>query len=351
MQHAALDNTRKTNDRRLEFLNSLHSGQLLGGCNGQRVYIHSSAPTSAPLNPSASYKPHPQPQHHNGAVAGGQPLHTSASQPQPHRTGGVPAVFPIPASAPAGSAGQQGPQRAGQHNQAQPEPSLSNEPPAGSLIARVHGQGLLGYVLFTPDSTGNRRTVIRVRLTGPTSRRELFNWKIHSYPQQITALGCSSISIGPVLHDMGQLHGQLQVDKDIVISSSTIDLFGEQQLLGRTLVLHGMDSGIFSCATIVPATKKKVYQAKFHGPISGIARLIQTATATGILTEYFMYSNGTRKSSSHKWQLVEGSANDATLDARFTNEANKCNGLRGGSFIPETVSVSSLQSNHSRTSY
>ena len=103
------------------------------------------------------------------------------------------------------------PQPTGSHSQ--PEPSFSAEPPAGSMIARIHGNGLLGYVLLTPDTSGARRTVIRARLTGPSSKTELFNWKIHSFPQQLSSVGCSSIAIGPVLHDLSQAHGPLQVSQ------------------------------------------------------------------------------------------------------------------------------------------
>ncbi|KAI1278098.1 hypothetical protein HDE_14499 [Halotydeus destructor] len=202
------------------------------------------------------------------------------------------------------------------------EPVLTSEPPAGSLIARIHGNGLLGYVMFTPDATGSRRTVIKIR-GRPT-------------------LGCSSLAIGPVLYDLSQAHGQVQVDKDIVISSPMIDPFGDKSLLGRTLVLHGSDSGAISCATIMPATRKKVYQAKLHHPVAGTVTVMQTSTATGILAEYMMYSNGTRKSSSHKWQLVEGTADDLTWESKYNLEKGKCATLRGGSLLPPTTAGAAI---------
>jgi hypothetical protein len=170
----------------------------------------------------------------------------------------------------------------------------------------------------------------------------MFNAKIHAFPQQLGTLDCSPLSIGSVLFDISQSHGQLSLDRETVISSSTIDLFGPKPLLGRTLVLHGMESGVFICATIMPATEKKVYQAKFHSPVSGTVRLIQTATATAVLAEYMMYSNGTRKFSSHDWTFVEGTGADGTLEAKYRLESSRCNGLRGHSLISDAALVSPI---------
>ena len=177
----------------------------------------------------------------------------------------------------------------------------------------------------------------RPRLTGPVDRTELFNWKIHSFPQQISSVGCSSIAIGPVLMDLSSVHGQLQTDKDIVITSQFIDLFSDKSLLGRTLVLHGTTTGVTVCSTILPATKKRVFEAKFHWPISGTVRLIQTSSATGILSEYLMYSDGSRMSSSHAWTIVEGQESDLELESKHRLETDRCFGLDGPSMIPRNV--------------
>jgi len=216
----------------------------------------------------------------------------------------------------------------------QPEPDLIlDDTPPGSLIARIHGQGILGYVLFTPDSQNSGRTVIRARLTTgvDTGRKELFNWKIHSFPQQMTSLGCSSISIGPMMFDLSSIHGQLPSDQDVAISSTVINLFSEDNkghILGRSLVLHSVSSGRIVCGTILPpSAQKRVYEAKFHNVISGSVRLIQTPIATGVLTEYMMFSDGSRVTSTHNWNIIQGVASDATLDMRFKYERSACFGL------------------------
>lgn len=210
--------------------------------------------------------------------------------------------------------------------------------PAGSLIARIHGNGVLGYVLFTPDASGNGRTVIKARIAGSNDRKESYNWKVHAFPQQANALGCSSINMGQMLVDLSSVHGQLPDDKDVVISTTAVNLFAEEShlnILGRTLVVHGMNSGILVCATILPAGKKKLYEAKFHYPISGSVRLIQTPTATGVLTEYMMFSDGSRLTSIHSWNIVQGSATDAELPNKLSLEAGRCSSLNpsGGSLL------------------
>lgn len=252
------------------------------------------------------------------------------SPPQNQRSSGNIGVFPFPSGTNFLAAASSAP--------TQPEPETSvNTSPAGSLVARLHGHGILGYVLFTPD-TNSGRTLIKARVVTASGRSELFSWKIHSQPQQIGSIGCSAITIGPVMTDLSAVHGQLQSDKDLVFTSSAVDLFSDKNLLGRTLVLHAMSSGAFVCATILPATRKRVYEAKFHWPISGTIRLIQTSTATGILSEYMMYSDGSRVSSSHSWTIAEGSAQDATLEQKFKYETSKCQGLTGNSLLLSSVS-------------
>jgi hypothetical protein len=225
----------------------------------------------------------------------------------------------------------------------QPEPELVvDETPVGSLIAKIHGQGILGYVLFTPDAKNQGRTVIRARITtgSDSGRKDVFNWKIHSFPQQMTSLGCSSISIGPMLTDLSSLHGQIASDQDVVISSTAINLFTEENknhILGRSLVLHSVSSGRLVCGTIMPpSSQKKVYEAKFHSTVSGSVKVIQTPIATAVLTEYMMFSDGSRVSSSHNWNIIQGVAAEATLDQRYKYEKNACQGLtnsQGGSTL------------------
>ena len=216
----------------------------------------------------------------------------------------------------------------------QPEPQVNlHDAPTGTLIAKIHGQGVLGYVLFTPDAANQGRTVIRARITtgADSGRKELFNWKIHSFPQQMTSLGCSSISIGPMMTDLSSIHGQISSDEDVVISSTAINLFTEENknhILGRSLVLHSVSSGRIVCGTILPpSSQKKVYEAKFHSTVSGSVKVIQTPIATAVLTEYMMFSDGSRVTSTHNWNIIQGVAADATLEQRFKYEKNGCLGL------------------------
>ncbi|RWS24477.1 hypothetical protein B4U80_04370, partial [Leptotrombidium deliense] len=142
---------------------------------------------------------------------------------------------------------------------------------------------------------------------------------------------CSSTVIGSMENDLTPTLGRLNLGRDIVLSSN-LDLLGEKSIMGKSLVLEGVNFGLRICATLLPATKKTVFEAKFHEPVSGKIRIIQTTVRTGIIVHYLMYSNGMRKDSMHHFALLQGTSNDATADARVKHEKEKC-----ANFIGVTV--------------
>lgn len=116
-------------------------------------------------------------------------------------------------------------------------------------------------------------------------------------------------------------------------------------------MLIGAESGIKICTTLLPAGVKQVYEAKLHHPIAGRFKIVQAngLNQLAILTEYLMYSNGERKESKHKWQIVD--TNSAPLDykynhekifaERFYNEKNSCSDLKGKFILLSNEIVSS----------
>ncbi|RWS12836.1 hypothetical protein B4U79_04540 [Dinothrombium tinctorium] len=204
-----------------------------------------------------------------------------------------------------------------------PLPPLVPEPPPGSLVAYIHSSGIMGYMLLTP---GSAQTTIRYHIVG-VLQTETFRWKIYTQPTLPLTTSCSPTVIGTMLTDLTETLGPLRGGRGVL--QSNIDLTGDDSILGKTLILEGIESGIRICTTLLPATKKVFAEAKLHSPVAGMVRIFQTSVRTGIITEYMMYSDGRRKDSVHQWALVQGSAEDATPEARVTNEQQKCRNFVG----------------------
>ena len=115
-------------------------------------------------------------------------------------------------------------------------------------------------------------------------------------------------------------------------------------------MLLGAESSVRICATILPAGAKHVFDVYMHHPIAGRLQLVQPVGGNSavLLSQYLMYSNGERKETRHKWQLVETShitGKHAELDSaeRFRQESSACGNMHGTVLISNRYLVWCLQ--------
>ena len=117
-------------------------------------------------------------------------------------------------------------------------------------------------------------------------------------------------------------------------------------------MLIGAESGIKICTTLLPAGIKQVYEAKLHYPIAGRVKVVQgnNQNQAAVLTEYLMYSNGERKESRHRWQIMDDTTSlpldykynhEKIFAERFQNEKYHCSDLKG-KYVLSTSEIVSI---------
>lgn len=244
-----------------------------------------------------------------------------------------------------------------EYNEPPKLPEMSDAERDHSIVARIHRAGFQGYVLFSPSSSSsylNQESVsvsslITHSRTHGLPIKEAFSWRIYNQ-HSIDSNGACALFLNSddLLHDLTINFGPIITGKPQTFSSEELQSapLGKQakqglaSLLGKTLMLIGAESNIKICATLLPAGGKQVYEAKLHSPIAGRFKLVQ-ATGAGlqlaVLTEYLMYSNGERKESKHRWQIVDAAGppldhkynHEKIFSERFYNERTSCADLKG----------------------
>ena len=197
-----------------------------------------------------------------------------------------------------------------------------------SIVAKIHKSGFMGYVLFTisPNQGYLNQDNISVKVHITNSRTQLgqpikdaFSWRIYNQHSIDSNGGCALfLNSDDLLHDLTINFGPIITGKpqsfaSEEFSSSVLQSLplgkqakqGLNGLLGKTIMLIGVESGIKICTTLLPAGVKQVYEAKLHFPVSGRFKFVQGTglNQLAILTEYLMYSNGERKESKHRYVL------------------------------------------------
>lgn len=200
---------------------------------------------------------------------------------------------------------QQQQQQAGPQLQHRPIASATGppQPIAGSLVATVNCNKIRGHVTLTPNSQGS--VTVSTQITeGPPG--EVYQWSVHQFPVKPGAAmcTCSPLILGMKLIDFGEMHGNLPSNQEYSVQSSTLTLFGPDSPVGHSLLLRGLKTGVVACATFLPTSRKSNYRAKFHEPLSGSVTIFQTAFGSSFLS-HLMYSNGTRRHSVHRFDLVK----------------------------------------------
>jgi hypothetical protein len=314
-----------------------------------RPYSNNSKPTATASRPdpptrpaSSNYEPAAQPPTNSGSA---YPPSSPGSSYPPTSSG---SSYPSTSGAPAPSSSTYEYQCEAP-TIPQPSASLLSKPHA--LLARIHSSGFHGYALFAADSASASELQVHVHVTHSRSAsgqapREAFSWRVYDTHSASTDKGCVAfigqqallhdltLALGPVVSGRaGQLRWQL--NEDSASSSSSYSTW-YRSLLGKTILLIGAESGVRICASLLPAGPKHVFDIYMHTPIAGRLQLIQPIgyTETALLSDYIMYSNGERKETRHRWQVVEATlpaAKDSSIESieRFRHESNACSDLHG----------------------
>lgn len=176
------------------------------------------------------------------------------------------------------------------------------QPAGGSLVANINCNKIRGHVTLTPNLQGGTTVTTQIS-AGPPG--EVYQWSVHQFPVKPgTAMcSCSALILGTKLIDLSEMHGNLPSDQEFNVQSS-LNLFGPDSPVGHSLMLRGMKTGMVACATFLPTSRKSNYRAKFHSPISGSVTIFQTAFGTSFIS-HLMYSNGTRRHSQHRFDIIK----------------------------------------------
>lgn len=116
--------------------------------------------------------------------------------------------------------------------------------------------------------------------------------------------------------------------------TSDVQLTGPNSVLGRTLVLRGVETGRLACSVIQPTSRVRTYRARMFSPLVGEVVLRQGSFGTSVYSK-MIYANGTRRDSTHKWSIMQ-TTDPETLNAIYVNEVTRCGGLQGIPFVPLT---------------
>lgn len=201
---------------------------------------------------------------------------------------------------------------------------------SGSLVVLINSDGLQGNIEFFPDNSGSGVT-IRVLLRG-NSYGEIYKWMIYQFPLVgSSSEHCNEKNIGRSIYDFTPIHGHLKSGQDAMFSSK-VKLDGFDSIVGRTLVLKGVERGQIVCVTIRPTSRVKTYKATFYTPLGGEVYVRQTKFGTYLFSNLY-YVNGTRKTTAHKWSLVRTLETDSLQDSH-RHEVSRCSGLQSSSFLP-----------------
>ena len=192
--------------------------------------------------------------------------------------------------------------------------------PPNGFLARIHGYGIFGYVSFIPlaDNLGNMD--IKVHLEGGPPKEE-YALKVYSLPTQMGS-PCMASLLGPMVYDLTFDYGPVSSKDELRFRTKLADIMN-RGILGRTLFIQGLMSGIRICANILTGETIQLYQVKFHSPIAGMAYLMQTSIESALGTEWMMYSDGKRKFTAHNWSLLKADIQQNEPQATIKNEKEK----------------------------
>lgn len=129
------------------------------------------------------------------------------------------------------------------------------QPAAGSLVANINCNKIRGHVTLTPNAQvgqGGALTTVSTQISaGPPG--EVYQWSVHQFPVKPGAAmcSCSPMILGTKLIDLSEMHGNLPSDQEFSVQSS-LNLFGSDSLVGHSLMLRGLKTGMVACATFLP---------------------------------------------------------------------------------------------------
>lgn len=215
---------------------------------------------------------------------------------------------------------------------------------AGSLVAHLNCNKVKGHVTLTPNAATGATTISAQISAGPAN--EVYQWSLHQFPVKPGAgmCTCSQLLLGLKLLDFGEMHGNLGAQQqhqppadgsqptveqganlvEFAVESPTLGLFGSESPIGKSLLLRGLKTGVVACATFLPTSRKSTYRAKLHAPISGSVTVFQSVFGAAFMS-HLMYSNGTRKHSMHRFDLL--AVND---DVSLYNQPLQSGGAASG---------------------
>lgn len=203
------------------------------------------------------------------------------------------------------------------------------------LVAQIHGNGLFGFASFHPAPDGGSHVVIDVTGGNPG---ETYAARIYELPLQNGA-SCTPISLGGLIKDISEDNGILTPGKELRFKDKNLKIDEDPNLternlfrstlIGRTLMLQGLRTGVQICSVIMPGDRrsKLVLQGKFHVPIAGMVYYIQNEVGAALGSEWMMYSDGTRKATRHRWELITSPGN--SVEEKVEHEKTFCNNLNG----------------------
>lgn len=169
-----------------------------------------------------------------------------------------------------------------------------------SAIAVFHtDDGLSGTVSFSQLGSADSPTSVRVSLTGLQDGPN--PWHVHE-SAVMTGGDCSDASVGGHFDPTGYGDGTVQGVWDLSGAGGDIDggwqgsatmrfddpslpLFGDDSIMGRSVVIHRADGSRWACATIVDAASPATAQVQFQGQLQGSVSLTQYAALSPTIIE------------------------------------------------------------------
>jgi len=307
--------------------------------NAPRPSTHFSSIAPTATLPSRSFHAHPSPirqpappanhPHHPSGLA--QPPTQPSARPSQPQTQTQPTVTqpstqkpPVPVSLPSDLKIEASSSLPANYyaNDKRHYPTVASN----AFLAQIHGYGVFGFASLTPVANKSGEMDIKIRLEGGPPKEE-YSLKIYSLPTQLGS-PCMASLLGPLIYDLTFDYGALSSKDELRYRTKMVDIM-KRGILGRTLLIQGLMSGIRICSIILTGSPTQLYQAKFHSPIAGMAYLMHTPIEAALGTEWMMYSNGQRKFSSHSWSLIKADSEEADPKAIIKNEKEKCANLKG----------------------
>ncbi|XP_064474379.1 uncharacterized protein LOC135388639 isoform X2 [Ornithodoros turicata] len=183
-----------------------------------------------------------------------------------------------------------------------------------SLTAVFNTGGLRGSIEFSQVAI-NQGVNIHVSLVGGQPK-EVFRWAVYNLPTRYdTANPCAVPWIGTMITDLSDTVGLLASEEELQMFAPDLHLFdGPDAIVGRTLVLRGIQTGRMACAAVSPQVPPNTYVAYFHGVVAGHMYVRQSGSYSTVYSQLY-WINGTRKDTLVNWRLLRDDMKFPSTDA------------------------------------